>query len=106
METKSRKPIMVEDHNLKRGKHNKLVFMGVIVEYDNYTEFTLETTKTIITRKRFSIKQGCKVTCGTKSYVISAVAPDRFGPPQFYAKEVVPNKADIEELDALSVRFV
>ena len=44
METKSRKPIMVEDYNLKHGKHNKLVFMGVIVEYDKYTEFTLETT--------------------------------------------------------------
>ena len=106
METESRKPVMIEDFVERKGKHKKLVFMAKVYGAGKYVEFALDCNKTYIYRKRFVIAQGCKLTCGDKSYVISAVAPDRFGPPQFYAKEVVPNKADLEELDALSVRLV
>ena len=105
METESRKPVMIEDFVERKGKHKKLVFMAKVYGAGKYVEFALDCNKTFIYRKRFVIAQGCKLTCGDKSYVVSAVASMRFGPVEVYAREVTPDKHDIEELEALSSKL-
>ena len=106
METESRKPVMIENYvEGEDKKHRKLIFMAKVSGTGKYVEFSLDCNKTYIYRKRFVIAQGCKLTCGDKSYVVSAVASMRFGPVEVYAREVTPDKHDIEELEALSSRL-
>ena len=105
MESKPRIPIMIQGIVPKRGRFDKFVFWASHIDWGDKSEFILETSRTFLSRKRFAIIKGCKITCGDKSYVVTLIVPDKFGPPDCYAQEIAPNQEDIEELKILSTRL-
>ena len=102
METRTNEPIMVETVALKKGKPDKRVFTATVNGSGDSCQFTLDTNRTFLCRKRFHIEPGCKVTWGEKSYEIYMMSIYRTGAPSFFAKEIEADLQSVQELKAHS----
>ena len=69
----NRKTITIQTNTIKKGKPDQRSFACQIIELPPRRIYVLEETKNTLTRKRFTVVQGCKIIDDGVSYTIEDI---------------------------------